>query len=102
MTRLGATGSASVWSPAAPTLLFLTGGSYHLGMASVVTTNPNILGGTPVFDGTRVPVEALFDCLKHGRTIDYFLEQFPTVRREQVEMLLDEAKAKTVPEHISA
>jgi uncharacterized protein (DUF433 family) len=61
-------------------------------MSTVVNINPNILGGTPVFTGTRVPVESLFDCLKHGRTIDYFLEQFPTVRREQVERLLDDAK----------
>jgi uncharacterized protein (DUF433 family) len=71
-------------------------------MANVVSVNPNVLGGTPVFAGTRVPVESLFDCLKHGRTIDYFLEQFPTVTREQVELLLDDAKAKSRPEHASA
>ena len=69
---------------------------YNLGMASIVTSNPNILGGTPVFAGTRVPVESLFDYLRRGRSIDYFLEQFPTVRREQVEALLDEAKAKAL------
>ncbi len=62
-------------------------------MASVVSINPNILGGTPVFTGTRVPVVSLFDYLKKGRTVDYFLEQFPTVRRDQVDQLLDEAKA---------
>ena len=62
-------------------------------MASVVASNPMVLGGTPVFSGTRVPVESLFDYLQRGRTIDYFLEQFPTVHREQVEALLDEAKA---------
>jgi len=61
-------------------------------MSTVVNINPNILAGTPVFAGTRVPVESLFDYLKRGRTIDYFLEQFPTVRREQVERLLDDAK----------
>ena len=60
-------------------------------MADVVTVNPRILGGTPVFAGTRVPVESLFDYLKRGRTVDYFLEQFPTVKREQVERLLDDA-----------
>jgi uncharacterized protein (DUF433 family) len=69
---------------------------------SVVTINPKILGGTPVFTGTRVPVESLFDYLKHGRTIDYFLEQFPTVKRQQVEKLLDDAKASTIPHSISA
>ena len=65
-------------------------------MASIISSNPNVLGGTPVFAGTRVPVESLFDYLRHGRSIDYFLEQFPTVRREQVEALLDEAKAKAL------
>jgi uncharacterized protein (DUF433 family) len=71
-------------------------------MVSVVSINPKVLGGTPVFAGTRVPVESLFDYLKRGRTIDYFLEQFPTVKREQVEQLLDDAKAKTIPRPIPA
>jgi uncharacterized protein (DUF433 family) len=68
----------------------------------VVSVNPTVLGGTPVFAGTRVPVDLLFDYLKRGRTIDYFLEQFPTVRREQVEQLLDEAKARATPQRASA
>lgn len=71
-------------------------------MSSVITINPKILGGTPVFTGTRVPVESLFDYLKHGRTVDFFLEQFPTVKRQQVEKLLDEAKASTIPHSIPA
>jgi uncharacterized protein (DUF433 family) len=70
-------------------------------MASVVSINPNILGGTPVFTGTRVPVVSLFDYLKKGRTVDYFLEQFPTVRRDQVDQLLDEAKAAATPERLA-
>ncbi|HXE52678.1 MAG TPA: DUF433 domain-containing protein [Tepidisphaeraceae bacterium] len=61
-------------------------------MIDVVVSNPQILGGTPVFAGTRVPAESLFDYLKHGRTIDYFLEQFPTVNRQQAEHLLEGAK----------
>ncbi|MEX0612481.1 MAG: DUF433 domain-containing protein [Pirellulales bacterium] len=65
-------------------------------MAKVISTNPKVLGGTPVFEGTRVPIEALFDCLSRGRSIDYFLEQFPTVRREQIEALLEDAKAKAL------
>jgi uncharacterized protein (DUF433 family) len=65
-------------------------------MSNVATCNPNILGGTPVFAGTRVPVESLFDYLRRGRTIDYFLEQFPTVHREQVEALLNEAKTSVL------
>ena len=68
----------------------------------VISTNPKILGGTPVFAGTRVPAESLFDYLKHGRSIDYFLEQFPTVRRDQVEALLEKAKLSTIPRRISA
>jgi uncharacterized protein (DUF433 family) len=70
-------------------------------MSNVVITNPNILGGTPVFAGTRVPVESLFDYLKRGRSINYFLEQFPSVAREQVEQLLDEAQAHALPQHAS-
>jgi uncharacterized protein (DUF433 family) len=62
-------------------------------MSDVITVNPNILGGTPVFAGSRVPVESLFDYLKRGRSVDEFLEQFPTVSREQVEQLLDEARS---------
>ena len=65
-------------------------------MSDLVNIDPEILGGTPVFAGTRVPVESLFDYLKRGRSIDYFLEQFPSVRRNQVEELLDAAKAKTM------
>jgi uncharacterized protein (DUF433 family) len=75
---------------------------YNAFMPHVVTINPNVLGGTPVFAGTRVPVESLFDYLKRGRTIDYFLEQFPTVQRHQVERLLDDAKAHAVPERVPA
>ena len=56
-------------------------------MDSIVTINANILGGTPVFAGSRVPVESLFDYLKRGKSVDYFLEQFPTVKREQLALL---------------
>jgi uncharacterized protein (DUF433 family) len=59
-------------------------------MKRVIHSDANILGGTHGFVGTRVPVESLFDYLKRSRTIDYFLEQFPSVQREQVESLLDE------------
>jgi uncharacterized protein (DUF433 family) len=65
-------------------------------MSHVVKIDPDILGGTPVFRGTRVPIESLFDYLKRGRSINYFLEQFPTVQREQVEELLETAKTQAV------
>jgi uncharacterized protein (DUF433 family) len=71
-------------------------------MVGVININPKILGGTPVFVGMRVPVESLFDYIKRGRTIDYFLEQFPSVKREQVQQVLDDAKDKTLPRPIPA
>jgi len=54
------------------------------------------MGGTPVFAGTRVPVQTLLDYLEGGETIDDFLEGFPTVKREQVIAFLEEAKARMV------
>jgi uncharacterized protein (DUF433 family) len=49
----------------------------------VIHSDPGILSGTPVFVGTRVPVQSLFDYLEGGDTLDEFLRQFPSVRREQ-------------------
>ena len=49
----------------------------------VINIDPEILGGTPVFNGTRVPIESLFDHLEGGVSLDEFLDDFPTVRREQ-------------------
>jgi uncharacterized protein (DUF433 family) len=48
----------------------------------LITVNPEILGGTPVFKGTRVPVKTLFDYLSDNLSLDYFLESFPSVPRE--------------------
>ena len=62
----------------------------------VVTSSPDILSGTPVFAGTRVPVQALIDYLEGGETIDDFLAGFPTVRREQVVAFLEEATARMI------
>jgi uncharacterized protein (DUF433 family) len=58
----------------------------------IVAVSPLIMSGTPVFAGTRVPVQTLIDCLEAGETIDDFLEGFPTVSREQVIAFLQEAK----------
>ena len=60
-------------------------------MKSVISINPKVMHGTPCFAGTRVPVQSLFDHLKLGYTINGFLEQFPSVTREQVDALLDES-----------
>ena len=59
----------------------------------IISASGEIMGGTPVFIGTRVPVQTLFDYLEAGESIDDFLEGFPTVTREQVIALLEEARA---------
>jgi uncharacterized protein (DUF433 family) len=61
-------------------------------VSSVVSQDPEILGGEPVFTGTRVPVKSLFDHLEAGDSIEQFLEGFPSVKREQVIALLEEAR----------
>lgn len=63
---------------------------------SAIRIDPQILGGTPCFSGTRVPVESLFDHIRLGYTVDYFLSQFPSVKREQVLAVLELA-GKHVP-----
>jgi len=62
-------------------------------VSSHITRDPGILGGEPVFAGTRVPVQSLFDHLEAGDSIEEFLEGFPSVKREQVISLLEEARA---------
>ncbi len=61
-------------------------------MNHLITSSKNVLGGTPVFVGTRVPFQSLIDYLEAGDTIDIFLEDFPTVTREQVIDALETAK----------
>ncbi|MCE3224191.1 MAG: uncharacterized protein K0S58_2371 [Nitrospira sp.] len=63
----------------------------------LITSTPDVLGGTPVFRGTRVPVQTLIEYLEGGQTIDEFLDGFPTVTREQVIAFLEEAKARMLP-----
>jgi uncharacterized protein (DUF433 family) len=62
----------------------------------IVASSPDILSGTPVFAGTRVPVQALIDYLEGGETIDDFLAGFPTVKREQIVAFLEEAAARMI------
>ncbi len=59
--------------------------------STVVHSHPEILGGTPVFVGTRVPVQALLDHLEEGDTLDGFLDSFPSVTREQAVAFLEQA-----------
>jgi uncharacterized protein (DUF433 family) len=59
---------------------------------SVVVRNPNILSGRPVFRGTRVPLQLLFDSLERGHTLEQFLQGYPTVSREMAIAALQEAQ----------
>lgn len=63
---------------------------------AVISRDPEIMGGTPVFSGTRVPVQTLLDYLEAGESIDEFVEGFPTVTREQVIAFLEAAKDRLV------
>ncbi len=62
---------------------------------SVVHSDPEILGGTPVFIGTRVPVKSLYDYLEAGDSLDEFLDSFPSVSREQAVAALELAREMT-------
>ena len=65
-------------------------------VTQIVSCAPDIMGGTPVFVGTRVPVQTLLDYLEAGETLEDFLAGFPTVTRGQVIAFLEEAKARMV------
>lgn len=62
----------------------------------IITTSPDVMGGTPVFSDTRVPIQTLLDYFKAGESIDDFLDGFPTVTREQVISLLEEAEKQLI------
>ena len=62
----------------------------------VIIKDPDILGGTPVFQGTRVPFQSLLDYLEGGQTLNDFLEDFPTVSREAAVLALEHAKSLVV------
>jgi len=62
----------------------------------IISREPDVLGGTPVFHGTRVPVQTLIDYLEGGESIDDFLEGFPSVPRASVIGFLEEAKERVI------
>jgi uncharacterized protein (DUF433 family) len=68
----------------------------------VVHRDPDILGGTPVFVGTRVPVKALLDYIEGGHTLDDFLDDFPTVTRAQAMTVLEQGIKLLVDSHARA
>lgn len=65
--------------------------------SNVVHIDPEIMGGTPVFKGTRVPIETLFDYIEGGEPLSEFLQDFPTVTESQVLRLLEEVKSEIIP-----
>jgi uncharacterized protein (DUF433 family) len=68
----------------------------NISSSSVVRSDPDILGGTPVFIGTRVPVHALIDYIEGGHSLEQFLDDFPTVAREIAIAALEQAKAPLI------
>lgn len=69
---------------------------------NLVEMDSEKLGGTPVFYGTRVPIQNLFDCLETGESLDQFLDQFPSVAREQAVAVLEESKKRLLDGYESA
>ena len=65
-----------------------TASEIHTAAGGLVVSDPGILGGKPVFRGTRLPVATLFDYLADGLSLDYFVETFPSVTREQAAAIL--------------
>ena len=61
--------------------------------AELITVNPNVLGGTPVFKGTRVPVRTLFEYLERGYSLEEFIECFPSVTKEMACRVLERSEA---------
>ncbi len=62
----------------------------------IIRSDPQILGGTPVFTGTRVPVKALWDYIEGGETLDTFLDHFPSVTRDQAVAALELSRERLV------
>lgn len=72
----------------------------NMGIHDIVTIDPEILSGQPVFSGTRVPIDSLFDHLEAGVSLDDFLDDFPSVTRDQAVALLEAANKLLSSKHI--
>jgi len=66
----------------------------------LISIDPEITGGTPTFAGTRVPISRLFSYLRHGHPLDEFLDDYPSVEKEQAQKVLDVALALLLPAHL--
>ena len=64
----------------------------------LIIVDPDIQSGTPVFAGTRVPIQNLFDYLEEGDSLDVFIEQFPSVSREAAVAVLEQARSALLPD----
>ena len=69
---------------------------------NLIEVNPNKMSGTPVFRDTRVPIKNLFDCIEASETINQFLDQFPTVSREQVNGVLELSRERLLESEVAA
>lgn len=74
--------------------------STNIDVEPIITRSADVLSGTPVFAGTRVPVQTLIDYLAGGHPLDEFLDDFPTVRREQAGALLERFKVAVLDERV--
>ncbi|HEX4053542.1 MAG TPA: DUF433 domain-containing protein [Tepidisphaeraceae bacterium] len=69
--------------------------------SDLITIDPDILGGTPVFKGTRVPVKTLFEYLEDNYTLEEFLQCFPTATHEMAHRVLERSNAALVPPKVA-
>lgn len=70
-------------------------------MCEVIQVNKDIMGGTPTFRGTRVPIQTLFDYIEGGETIAEFIDDFPTVVKEDVIILLESLKSEALQKRVA-
>jgi uncharacterized protein (DUF433 family) len=70
-------------------------------MQPLIVVDPDIQSGAPVFAGTRVPIQNLFDYIEEGDSLDVFLRQFPSVTREHAVAVLERARAALVPDALA-
>jgi uncharacterized protein (DUF433 family) len=69
--------------------------------SDLITIDPDVLGGTPVFKGTRVPVKSLFEYLEDNYTLEQFLECFPTVTRDAARRVLERSESALIPPSVA-
>jgi len=70
-------------------------------MCEVIQINQNILGGIPTFRGTRVPIKTLFDYIKGGESINEFMDDFPTVDKQDILILLESLKSDVISKKVA-